>query len=826
MALAAGLLAFLHPGRAVAGFGLAYLPPGVVELGETTPSANPTEIPVTGPWRLVGVTGGVRSYEAPLPVRLRSLFFGSAPEGMSVRRGKLKFNYGNDLGDRDRAQTWAVSARSLTVRIRADAGPPGEHDFQVAWPVANEREAAFFYDKATKPERFVTRNAQVDATTRQGIYLPAPGRVSWRLELPPGAVFRSSPGIVPPEVADGTVSDGTGLELWVDGTRVAETRVPPSGFIDWKADLSAWAGLRHVELRSADTQPLRDHLLVGAPSIYVPSPEPRKVVLVFIDTLRRDHVGVYGNPRDATPAIDRFATANVIFEDARTIAPWTLPSTRTVLTGKQPERWSTAESLARRLGALGWATGAIVGNIYLSSNFEMSKDWGEHRCINLPLAEVESDGAIDFLSRHADQDSLLMVHYMDAHLPYKEPFSYRGMFVEEDLPELPAEFNRNTLLRAKKYDRKQQARYLKARYDQNLRYIDDQVARVLARLPDDAIVVIFADHGEEFYDHDDLEHGHSLHDELLRIPLIMRLPGAAPRRVNAPVSLLDVAPTLLAALGLPFDGLDGESLLELARDGDTASFTGRARAFGRPLYGEESWGSLIGDQKLVTRKGVERVFDLANDPLEANDLRATADIEKSREALGEGVSGAAVTALRLTVNDVASKDLGVLLEVPAGVHAVWAGGDPFSRSSATVACRDLLPPDAGATLAGLGPERACDGRSGPTAVQIRFTGQRGYQREVYVALAGDPVEGARGATLRIENDPARSAGLSGAEPDGSGATLAELKTNKGVPVRVTWATVPLPIGGEIEGFNPEVAGALEALGYTEREPESGAQREE
>jgi len=107
------------------------------------------------------------------------------------------------------------------------------------------------------------------------------------------------------------------------------------------------------------------------------------------------------------------------------------------------------------------------------------------------------------------------------------------------------------LLAAAKGNREKIKNYLVGRYDQNMRYVDDQLARLFGRVGDEATVVVFADHGEEFFDHGDLEHGHTLYDELLRIPFIVKSPGLAPRRVATPVSLLDLTPTVLDLLGAP-----------------------------------------------------------------------------------------------------------------------------------------------------------------------------------------------------------------------------------------------------------------------------------
>ena len=102
--------------------------------------------------------------------------------------------------------------------------------------------------------------------------------------------------------------------------------------------------------------------------------------------------------------------------------------------------------------------------------------------------------------------------------------------------------------------------YVRGRYDNNMRYLDDQLADFLSGLRDNAVVLITSDHGEEFWEHGGFEHGHTLYDELLRVPMILRGPGIKAGRFDAPTSLLDVAPTLAAMMGVDTVGMVGEDL--------------------------------------------------------------------------------------------------------------------------------------------------------------------------------------------------------------------------------------------------------------------------
>jgi arylsulfatase A-like enzyme len=797
-------------GTALAGEGIGLADQRFAELtvARPPPPAALTEgaVSVAGPFRLVGVVAGVRSYEAPIPVRPRALFFDSPPQGMTLERGPAaraagRLRFAGDAEDAGVPDTWDFSADALTVRIRADEAPPAAGDLLLKYPAALDREDALWRVRDDAPagldgdSAFVVRSAQVDDVTRRGLYLPTPSTAGWDVAIPAGGVLRFEAGVLPPEMADGTTSDGSDVEVRVDGELVTTVRAEVRAFTDVRVPLAKWGGRTvRVTLSTVDGDPTRDHTFVVAPSVYVPSATPKRTVLVFVDTLRRDHLGVYGHTRGATPVIDRWAEGAVVFDDARSVAPWTLPSSRAALSGMQPEFWADARTLPMRLAAEGWATAAYVGNVYLSSNFDMSGGWGEHGCINWPYARVEVDRTLDFLERHADQDALVMVHLMDLHLPYKEPRAYRDLYAGARPAGLPEVFNRNTLMSAARGNQDYVRTYLTARYDQNLRYVDDQLGRLLAATGDDATVVLFADHGEEFFEHGGLEHGHTLYDELLRIPLVVRAPGLAPRRVSTPVSLVDLTPTVLEILGLGDPELQGRSLVPLARGEADTTVTDRPITFGRPLYGNEAWGSLEAGLKYVSRSGKELLFDLKRDADESNDLRFGKDPTPGRSALAAGLGRGVGIGYRLSPRGRTSNAFKVELHVPGGIAHAWVGDDPTNMSDATVEILD------------------------DETISAAFTSARGSHREVFVVPKGDATSIASTVTVRIAQRGVTGTPLKPLPFDGAGEALARVSA-QGRTLEVTYAAIPLPAGNAAVGADDEHKAALKALGYIEDEPE-------
>jgi len=783
------LLAAVAAALAEGGVGLTTVP--FAELTVGAAPGEPTEkIVVQGPFRLVGAVRGVRAYEAPIPVRPRALFFNSPPEGMTVKRGDGTFRFAAGDDDAATPATWQFSADSITVRIKPDAPPPRAGEFVVTYTAARAREDALWRARAgaASDAAFVVRSAQVDDVTRTGLYLPAPSTAGWDVTIPEEGTLAFQLGVLPPEIADGTRSDGADVEIRIDGEVVERVRARADRFEDVRVSLGKWAGKAvRLAVSTADGAPTRDHVFLGAPTLYTPSKAPKRTILVFLDTMRRDHLGVYGYPRGASPKLDAWAKDAVVFEDARSVAPWTLPSTRTALTGMQPEGWSAARTLPERLGARGWATAAYVGNVYLSSNFDMADGWGEHGCVNWPYGRFEVDRTLDFLERHPDQDALVMVHFMDMHLPYKEPSSYRHIYEGDQPANLPEGFNRNMLLSAARGNREKIKQYLVGRYDQNLRYVDDQLARLFAQVGDDATIVIFADHGEEFFDHDDLEHGHTLYDELLRIPFIVKSPGLAPRRVATPVSLLDLTPTILDLFGQPDPALEGRSLLPLARGEADPALDARPLAFGRPLYGSEAWGSLADGVKYISRGGKELVFDVRTDALELSDIRAGRDVEPGRAAMAEALGREVAVAYRILPKGRGTS-FSVELKVPGGVAHAWIGDDPTQKSEAEV-------------------ERIDD-----ETVKATFTSARGYHREVFVAPRQDAVAIAPTVTVRVMRPGMEPVPLAPLFFDGEGGSLARVQAS-GRTVEVTYAALPLPVEGSVVGIDEEQRSALEMLGY-------------
>jgi len=395
--------------------------------------------------------------------------------------------------------------------------------------------------------------------------------------------------------------------------------------------------------------------------------EPALVLVVLIDTLRADRLSAWGHPRPTSPHIDALAADGVRFDDALSPAPWTLPATRSLLTGRQPE--APGGSLQQAFSEAGWLTLAVVANPWLGAPHGLADGWGSHTLSGGAAADAQVDRAIALLETPTGRDRLLLVHLQDPHLPYREPEPYRSLWAGPAPDGLDGAFTGRALRALPPLaEGDPRRRFVSDRYDQNVAWTDAQVGRLLRAVPADATVVLAADHGEELWEHRGVEHGHALHPELTRVPLVLRGPGLAPGAVvTAPVSLLDVAPTLAAMHGLPADptaaGVDLRGPLP----------PDRARVTGRLLYGAAGWRVVDAGGWVQSRGGALTTAD---------GVATSAQAARFRAELGEALGVAVPSALRLARPGVAegtssSPASGVSLTCPGGFRDVWAEPRPL-----------------------------------------------------------------------------------------------------------------------------------------------------
>ncbi|MCK6444784.1 MAG: sulfatase [Planctomycetes bacterium] len=390
--------------------------------------------------------------------------------------------------------------------------------------------------------------------------------------------------------------------------------------------------------------------------------ERPNVLFIAVDTLRADRLGCYGNARGLTPHIDRLAAAGVRFSDATSHAPWTLPAFASLFTSLYPTEHgaggnllefkalpASVPTLAERFHDAGYATAAITNVDFLGPSFGLARGFQHHDSVyyqsneEVRRADATTDAALAWLDSRGSGPWLLFVHYFDAHASYDPPAEFRARFASAEDQQSSWRFGSRTelvSLRQKKLVLEPDVmRRAEALYDAEVAFVDDQIGRLLdtTHALDPArrtVIVLTSDHGEEFLDHGSWEHGHSVYQELVHVPLIVAAPGRlAPAVVQAPVRHVDVAPTLCELADLPLaPTFRGRSLLDLVSGGTPPPTQCLAEGafIGPPL---RAWRH--GYDKLIVSdvRGVE-LFDLAADPRETHD-RSRDEFPRATELLGE-----------------------------------------------------------------------------------------------------------------------------------------------------------------------------------------------
>ncbi|MCU0233514.1 MAG: sulfatase-like hydrolase/transferase [Thermoanaerobaculales bacterium] len=385
-------------------------------------------------------------------------------------------------------------------------------------------------------------------------------------------------------------------------------------------------------------------------------PQRPSILLLTLDTTRADHLAPYGAAQAETPALAALAASGIVFDDALATTPVTAPSHASLLSGLYPPRhgvrnnsthYLAAEvpTLAERLAAEGFRTAAFVSTVILERRYGLDQGFElydddirsivgrpEDRITGERRADATVDRALAWLDGlEGDAPFLLWVHLYDPHIPYLPPEPWA-------------------------------ARHPGRPYDGEIAFMDAQIGRLLAHpraAPEHTAVMAIGDHGESLGEHGERTHGLLIYDATIRIPWIARLPGGpAGARVAAPVSQVDLVPTILDLLELePDDGLaatDGRSLLPLLGPG--------AQAPERLLFAESEvpffaygWARLRsardGRLKLIAAPTAE-LYDLGPDPRELRNLAAErpADVRRLADAIEAWTAAAGAADSTLSVD--------------------------------------------------------------------------------------------------------------------------------------------------------------------------------
>ena len=545
------------------------------------------------------------------------------------------------------------------------------------------------------------RGLRLNDVVRRAFPAGPPGRLRFALDIPKGARLQLACAIDP------RFHDRPGVEFVVKVIRngreeiVSSLLLDPIAHVEHRAwvpvdvDLAKQAGPGRelvLETRGYEQAGDPERAWWGTPAITVARSAPL-AILYLVDTLRADHLGVYGYARKTTPELDAFARDAVVFDAAIAHASWTKPSVASILTSKLPGQHKAVQlrdpldasnlTVAQRLDERGFATGAAIANSVIygaESEFDRGFDVfaglhgdGDQRS-KLVGADVVVDSGLAFLRSRQGLPTFLYVHTMDPHVPYEPPPPFDRMFEPFPTEGHPARDPRTDY--REPLDRERMI----GQYDGDVAFGDREFGRFVRELKaagqyEDALVIFLADHGEEFLDHGSWLHGRSLFDELIRVPLVVKFPGnrGAGQRVAEQVQGLDIVPTVLEAMGLPLPRDLGGQPLEGTLAGGSKPRTAFAEISHR---GFVAYGARTEGDKYVRRFSPvddELYFDLHRDAREQTSI-AGQHPQRVRLLQAQSEAGMSPNPFRYVLQAAGSGHFVLKLETRGWLEGVEATG--------------------------------------------------------------------------------------------------------------------------------------------------------
>ncbi len=413
---------------------------------------------------------------------------------------------------------------------------------------------------------------------------------------------------------------------------------------------------------------------VAAGAEAVQAPRPHAVLMLTADALRADALRPDRRTAPPTPALSSLAQDSVVFEQAISPAPWTLATFASIHTGLSPSVHQVLSftsrvpddcpTLAERLREAGYSTAAIGYNPLLTPVYNLHRGFERYamfpRQLNrsigakllsrfLPREFGEetdttslTDMAIDWLRQNHHRPVFLWLHYFDPHMPYEPP----AMFVPDREPpaRVGARVRQDLFYKIRQghfVPTAEEADWIRALYEAEVRLVDANIARLLKVLRelgayDEMLIVFTSDHGEEFWEHGGFEHGHTVYEELLRVPLFVKLPGSkSTSRISRPISTTSLTPTVLDVCRISFNPQDfsATSLAPLWKETPSAGVDAPIVSTGCAYY-ENQIAVRVGSMKYIKRllSGREELYDLTGDAQERVSLVAVRP-----EALAEAI---------------------------------------------------------------------------------------------------------------------------------------------------------------------------------------------
>jgi arylsulfatase A-like enzyme len=440
------------------------------------------------------------------------------------------------------------------------------------------------------------RKLNLREADRNVIFSPPRSRYVFDIHIPEDSVLECGTGIVKGQKSTPTIftieiDAGGRKEILLQKTHAFSREDQKMVFQPHKIDLTSFQGRARIAFDTEGTD--QNYSFWLNPILYPKEKKGTNIILISIDTLRADHLGCYGYRRETSPAIDSLARDGALFFNTFSSSPWTLPAHVSLLTSlhcfhhqvnlEYDKMDSSITTLADVLRQKQFYCSAHTGGGFVNSAYGFSKGFDSYGQSAQGIHQKDASewigrSVLKWIDDHKDKDFFLFIHTYQPHNPFSSPPPYDTMFLEEN-----SQWTEIDILKylggkegVFKSIPEKEIQNIVSLYDAEIRYTDDVLIKPLIEklkesgLYNQSMIVVTSDHGEEFYDHHGWEHGHTLYNELLKVPLIIKFPGSefAGTQIQTIVRLIDVMPTVLERLGISTENLklDGKSLIPVLKN--------------------------------------------------------------------------------------------------------------------------------------------------------------------------------------------------------------------------------------------------------------------
>ena len=619
-----------------------------------------------GPLDLAASPKNVRVFQQSLPYLegphkwIEFIRMGVPREKIGAIQLKLRVQHGRNF-----AMVWGLPGRLLVdvpgndrayeYHISTDGfadwkGPL--QSFTVGVPLAEDEDVDLEYlrfvsKRDAYPKAVGVKQVSFSREIRSVLYAHAPATIRYDgITVPESGTFSAGLAVVGKE--------SVRFRLYVIGQGQKRCIVDklvtlPEVWFDYRVSLAEFAG-QTISIELSVTGSEGAVACWANPTLYPAQKNPRRVLIYLIDALAAGHASLYGYSRPTTSNIDLFASGGVYFASAMSNATKTIESITNLFFSLYTENHGVDNtyarasddlvSLAEVLRAHGFATVCVSTNVNagprqnLDQGFDSFLDHISFARSSRSLRTVPMEHVFAWLARHPDRPTFMYIHTAEPHAPYTPPERFAEHFCRPYSGSIDGSLDEEHGFQAAKTP--EDVAHVIDLYDAEVAFADQQFGRFMGRmkqlgLADSLLTMVLADHGEEFFEHGGWQHSRTVYGELMRIPLVLvdPLTEITERRVDVPVQMIDIFPTILKMLGLPRTSpIKGDSVVPLLTGNLTETLVDRPIFASTYRQDPTHHAYCRGGWKLIyspPNPGECRfeLYDMTRDPAEMHDVLKT-----------------------------------------------------------------------------------------------------------------------------------------------------------------------------------------------------------